>query len=184
MTGTFLDVDAPDTAWRAGSEDPIPVIFGRWSKTAFLYRFVTCRPLDGHARTNATFLHPGTKALTRSGWTAPHNYWPGWKRGLLLTRIPAFGLAPYTALTAGNEWLEVAEGWQWHWQGPAVGWTPLLAYGTYSTIQYGRNWQHNRRYVKPITQAVVATSTDGTSQRRAGSTYPPRTRSTTATGTT
>lgn len=152
MTGSFLDVDAPNTAWRGGSEDPIPPMLGRWAKTAFLYRFVTCRPLDGHARTDATFWHPGTKALTRSGHAMPYQFWPGWKRGLLMTRLPAFGLAPYTAGLTLAEYV-ADPGWEWY--APTGLWAPLLGYGGYSGVKYVRGFRFERQYAKPIRNAVV-----------------------------
>lgn len=152
---TFLDVDAPDTAWRAGSEDPIPVVFGRWSLTSFAYRFATGRPLDGHARTNATFLHPGTKALTRSGWTAPHNYWPGWKRGLLITRLPAFGLLPYSAAIALNEQVGLSDAWWAQYRGLNI-WLPLAGYGGTSLVRAAKNRKHERNYLAPIRAGAVA----------------------------
>lgn len=84
----WRDVDAPDRNWQSAQEDPIPLIFGRAAWMGFLYRFFSCRPLDGVARTDAGFLRPGVKAYSKSGSTLPFNYWPGWKRGLLITRIP------------------------------------------------------------------------------------------------
>jgi hypothetical protein len=152
---TFLDVDAPDTAWRAGSEDPIPVLLGRWAVTSFGYRFLTGRPLDGHARTDAGFLRPGTKAMTRSGRTAPYNYWPGWKRGLLMTRLPAFGLAPYTAVVALNEQLEVADSFWWHAGGASLAWLPHAAIGSTMAVRYAKNAGHERRVLRPLRGAVI-----------------------------
>lgn len=157
MTGSFIDVDAPNTAWRSGSEDPIPVIFGRYSATAAAYRFVTCRPLDGVARTDATFLRPGTRPLTRSGHTAPWNYWPGWKRGLLLTRVPAFGLVPYTAAVAVTEYATVNDPAWLDPAGPLIAWTPWLAYGTVQAARGVVNFWHERNYLRPIRLAAYAT---------------------------
>lgn len=87
--GDWIDIDAPDTNWRPGSEDPIPLAMGRAGWTGFFYRLFSCRPLDGHARTDAGFLRAGSKCYTKTGHTLPFNYWPGWKRGLLVTRVPA-----------------------------------------------------------------------------------------------
>ena len=100
---SWFDVDAPDTSWRASSEDPIPLLLGRWPITAFLYRWCACRPLDGHARTDAGFLTPGTKAFTKTGRAAPYQFWPGWKRGLF-TRLPVnlFVLSLLTAYLLGG----------------------------------------------------------------------------------
>jgi hypothetical protein len=156
MPGTFLDVDAPNTNWR-GSEDPIPVIFGRWPVTGALYRFATCRPLDGHARTDATFWHAGGRAFTRSGHTMPYNYWPGWKRGLLMTRLPAFGLAPWTAAVGLNESLHLSESFWWSWEAPALAWAPLLSYGGWRGVRYVQEFKHERAYVRPIRNAAIAT---------------------------
>lgn len=153
--GTFLDVDAPDTNWRAGNEDPIPFLLGRMPAGGFLYRFFTARPLDGHMRTNATFRFPGTKALTKSGHTASYNYWPGWKRGLLITRLPAFGLLPYAVVGGVNEAVVDVGPWWMQWQGPALAWTPLLGYAGYSTTQYFINRQHTRHVIDPIEAAAV-----------------------------
>lgn len=156
MTGSFLDVDAPNTAWRSGSEDPIPVLLGRYSQTAFAYRFLTCRPLDGVARTDATFLHPGTKAFTRSGRTAPHNFWPGWKRGLLLTRVPPFILLPYTGIVTATEYGDVVDPWWLDPIGPIAAWAPLLTYGAVKGVRYARNRKHDRDVLRPIRQATWA----------------------------
>lgn len=150
----FLDIDAPDTAWRPGSEDPIPVLLGRHSVTAFSYRFLTGRPLDGHARTNATFWHAGTKPLTRSGHTQPYNYWPGWKRGLLMTRLPAFGLLPYSALIELNEATDLTSAWWLQQRGHLV-WLPLIGYAGSQTVDYLRTRSHRRDYLNPIERAAI-----------------------------
>jgi hypothetical protein len=154
---TFLDVDAPNTNWRPASEDPIPFLFGRLPAGGFVYRFLTGRPLDGHARTDATFWHPGTKALTRSGRTMPYQYWPGWKRGLLVTRLPAFGLVPYTVVAGANEALLDFGPWWAQWQGPSLAWTPLVTYASVQGVRYARGFQHERHYLRPIRAAVIAT---------------------------
>lgn len=84
----WRDVDAPDRNWQGAHEDPIPLLFGRSAWMGFLYRLFSCRSLDGVARTDAGFLRHGTKCFTKTGNTLTFNYWPGWKRGLLITRIP------------------------------------------------------------------------------------------------
>lgn len=152
--GTFLDVDAPDTNWRAGNEDPIPFLLGRVPAGGFLYRFATGRPLDGHMRTNATFLHAGTKPLTKSGHTAPYNYWPGWKRGLLMTRLPAFGLLPFSALIEMNELTGLSDAW-WLQHRDHLVWLPLAAYSGTKTAGYLRGRKHSRDYLQPIEKAAI-----------------------------
>lgn len=158
MPGTFLDVDAPNTNWR-GSEDPIPVIFGRLPLTGAVYRYLTCRPLDGHARTDATFLHPGTRAFTRSGRTGPWNYMPGWKRGLLLTRIPPL-LGGWTGTGALYDGLNLNDAFGDPWwldpYTPMAFALPIVGYGAYKGVTYVRGWQFNRHYVQPVYRASVA----------------------------
>lgn len=44
------------------------------------YRFLSGRPLDGEPRTDATYLHPATRALTPSGRASRWARLPGWKR--------------------------------------------------------------------------------------------------------
>jgi hypothetical protein len=157
MTGSFLDVDTPNTNWRAGSEDPIPVLFGRLPVLGFVYRFATCRPLDGTARTDATFWRAGTKCFTRSGHTAPYQYWPGWKRGLLLTRVPAFGLLPYTGAVWATEKLDISDPWWMDPIGPTLAWLPLAGYGAFKGVRYVRNYRHERQVLAPIRRAAWAT---------------------------
>lgn len=165
MIGTWRDVNAPDTAWRAGNEDPIPVLLGRHPVTAFAYRFATGRPLDGHARTDATFLHAGTKARTVSGRTAAYNYWPGWKRGLLMTRLPAFGMLPYTVAVTGNEMLEHyqpmghdgAQDWWMQWDTAAGIWVPLAALAGYKGVRFAQNYRFERQYLGPLRGALITT---------------------------
>lgn len=156
MTGSFLDVDAPNTAWRGSSEDPIPPIFGRWAKTAFLYRFATGRPLDGHARTDATFWHAGTRCFTRSGHAMPYQYWPGWKRGLLITRLPAFGLLPWTAVSAATDYYQVTDPWWLDSWAAGLSWTPILGYGGYKGVTYVQNRRFEKDYIRPIRQTTWA----------------------------
>lgn len=148
----MFDVNAPDTSWR-GTEDPIPVLLGRYPLTAAAYRFVACRPMDGRARTDATFWRPGTRAYTQSGRTMPYQYWPGWKRGLLLTRAPLVPGA-YTAAVTANGWLEFNDGWRWEWPGPTLAWSPWMLYAGVQGTRYALNYRHERNYLRPIRQAA------------------------------
>ena len=157
MLGFKRDINAPDTSWRPGSEDPIPVLLGRYPLTAFVYRFVTGRPLDGVARTDSTFWRAGTKTFTKTGRVMPYQYWPGWKRGLLITRFPAFGLAPYTMVAGFNEIFLDKGPWWINWQGPALLWLPLIAYALVNAIQFAQNYRFARDYLKPLERVVVAT---------------------------
>lgn len=87
----WRDVNAPDTAWRASSEDPIPLALGRSTVLAAVYRWFALRPLDGHARSNATFFTGGTQFYSRSGAAPFPGAWfhsmPRWKQALF-TRVP------------------------------------------------------------------------------------------------
>jgi hypothetical protein len=155
MAGTWLDVDAPDTNWRSSSEDPIPLLFGRWGWTGFLYRYVTCRPLDGHARTDAGFLRPGTKPFTKSGQTPYFNYWPGWKRGLLLTRLPLLlllltGLLLLAGVMFSSELLRSLA------LLPVVGEIVILQWWITEGLSYARRRRFEKDYISPLRGAIIA----------------------------
>jgi len=154
---SFRDVDAPNTSWRPGSEDPIPFLLGRYPVTAFAYRFLSGRPLDGHSRTDATFWHAGTKSRTISGHVMPYQFWPAWKRGLLLTRLPAFFVAPYTAVATLNEVLLDKGPWWIQWPGATLPWIPFGIYGGWKAWSAGVNYSFNKNYLRPLERAVVAT---------------------------
>src|SRR4051812_24078367 len=47
------------------------------------FRFVSGRPLDGVARTDARFLRAGTRALTRTGYASRWAMLPGWRRAVV-----------------------------------------------------------------------------------------------------
>lgn len=94
MTGRFFgrDIDAPNTNWRPSSEDPIPYLFSRFPGGGMIYRWFSLRPLDGHARSNATLLEGGTAFYSKSGRPPFPGAWfhsmPRWRQGLI-TRLPA-----------------------------------------------------------------------------------------------
>lgn len=154
MTGTMFDVNAPDTAWRGGSEAPIPLFFGRWSWTAGTYRFISCREMDGHARTDAGFLRPATGPM---GWkhAYPQDYWPHWKRGVLITRVPPL-LGLYAGVVALTEKADLLDPWWMDPVGPTLASLPLLGVWAYKGVRLAQNYQHERNYLKPIRQAAWA----------------------------
>jgi hypothetical protein len=86
------DIDAPNTNWRPSSEDPLPYFFSRFPLGGFIYRWFSLRPLDGHARSNATLLEGGTAFYSRSGRPPFPGAWfhsmPRWRQALI-TRVPA-----------------------------------------------------------------------------------------------
>ncbi len=151
-SNAWLDVDAPDTNWRDSSEDPIPLAFGRAGWLGFIYRFVTCRPLDGHARTDATLFHAGTKAFTKSRHTAFYNYWPGWRRGVLLTRLPAL------LLLALGTCLLLSRFSSFSWMFSALPLLGLLALGAWwgrETVSYLRRRSFERSHISYLRSAIV-----------------------------
>jgi hypothetical protein len=87
----------------------------------------------------------------------PYQYWPGWKRGLLITRLPAFGLLPWTAVAAGTDWLGVSDPWWLDWPAAAAAWLPLAGYGTYKATRFVQNYRYERDYLRPVRNAVIAT---------------------------
>lgn len=155
MAGTWLDVDAPDTNWRGSSEDPIPLAFGRVGFLGFIYRFVTCRPLDGHARTDATFLHAGTKPFTKSGHTPYFNYWPGWRRGVLLTRVPPLLLLLAALLLLGG-WIFSVKEISLAALLPIAGLFVILQWWMTEGVSYARRRRFERSHLSPLRGAIIA----------------------------
>lgn len=86
------DVDAPNTNWRASSEDPLPWFFNLTNWLGWVFRWFALRPMDGHARSDATFRTGGTTFYSRSGHAPFPGAWfhsmPRWKQALI-TRLPA-----------------------------------------------------------------------------------------------
>src|SRR3990172_849495 len=57
------------------------------------YRLVSGRSLDGVARTDATYLHPGTRALTETGRASRWAMLPGFKRqAVRLATLPVLAV--------------------------------------------------------------------------------------------
>jgi hypothetical protein len=66
-----------------------------------IYRYVSGRPLDGAPRTDATYLHPGTRVLTATGRASRWARLPGWKRqAVRLLAPPALASAVYGSIAA------------------------------------------------------------------------------------
>lgn len=53
------------------------------------YRYLSGRPLDGVARTDAGYLRPGRKALTKTGHASPWARLPGWQRQAVRLGVPS-----------------------------------------------------------------------------------------------
>jgi hypothetical protein len=64
------------------------------------YRLISGRPLDGVARTDATYLRPATRALTPHGRASRWARLPGWKRQAARLGIPVAGCGAYAAWSA------------------------------------------------------------------------------------
>lgn len=67
------------------------------STTRVLYRYLAGRPLDGRPRTDATYLHRGTRAVTLTGRASRWAYLPGWKRQLIRVTLPVTTAAAWPA---------------------------------------------------------------------------------------
>jgi hypothetical protein len=84
---------------------PLPLGFnGRW---AYLYRWFSGRPLNGHRYTDATGFHYGTMALDVSGRATPYQLLPGYKR-FLYGRFPAMAVPVLAAAWMAGHWLVVS----------------------------------------------------------------------------
>lgn len=116
----WRDVNAPDTSWRPGHEDPIPVLLGRYPFTAFLYRWFSGRPLDGHARTNASWHERPTEFYTKNKTPPWPRFWHAMprKRQVIYSRYPAGAwVASWGAVAWIGGWhaLAVYGLFYWNW---------------------------------------------------------------------
>lgn len=70
----------------------------------FAYRYLSGRPLDGQARTDASYLHRGTKAVAPYGRAGRWSMLPGWKRQLIRVALPVTAVvsAPVAAVTPSH----------------------------------------------------------------------------------
>jgi hypothetical protein len=110
------------------------------------YRWSLGRPLDGRPRTDASFLHPGTRALTLTGRAMPWSYWPQWRMslyrngGVLAATLGTVGTIEHPYVTAG------------------VAATSSAAAATYAARRAARKirgWKRNRDVIKPLISALA-----------------------------
>lgn len=84
---------------------PLPLGFnGQW---AWLYRWLSGRPLNGHRYTDATGFHAGTMALDVSGRATAYQLLPGYKR-FLYTRLPVMATPVLATAWTFGHWLLVS----------------------------------------------------------------------------
>ncbi len=110
-------------------------------------RYVSGRPLDGRARTDARFLVAGTRALTPTGHASRWAMLPGWKRAAWRLGVPsagglyatAYAIAP--ALTDAGLYATMAAG---------------TAHLGRRTVRGARVRRHTRTYVRPLARALAA----------------------------
>lgn len=73
---------------------------GRW---AWLYRWFSGRPLNGHRYTDATGFRHGTMAVDISGRATAYQLLPGYQR-FLVARLPLMAVWPYLAMAYLAPW--------------------------------------------------------------------------------
>lgn len=84
---------------------PLPLGFnGRW---AYLYRWFSGRPLNGHRYTDATGFRYGTMSLDVSGHATTFQLWPGYRR-FFIGRLPAMLVPVLAGLWLAGHWLLVS----------------------------------------------------------------------------
>jgi hypothetical protein len=84
---------------------PLPLGFN--GRAAWLWRWFSGRPLNGHRYTDATGFHYGTMALDVSGRATPFQLLPGYKR-FLYARFPAMAVPVLAAAWMLGHWLVVS----------------------------------------------------------------------------
>ncbi len=112
-----------------------------------VYRLLSGRPLDGQARTDATYLRPGTRALTETGRASRWAMLAGWKRQLArLAALLALAAAAVAFRTAPGPTRAVM--------------AALAALGAVRVIRaVRRRWRRRRfvaAYVAPTVAAITA----------------------------
>lgn len=115
---------------------------GRSHKIRIAYRYLSGRPLDGLARTDATYLHAGTRALTVTGRASRWAMLPGWKRQAWRVGTPtvfsaaAWAYATHPALTTASA-------------------GTLAGVATVRGVQVGRRRVRGRRFRQVYTRPLV-----------------------------
>jgi hypothetical protein len=126
-----------------------PVRFLFWSLLAVgAWRFVSGQHVTGHRRTNATFIHAGTKAVgagTQMVKVARWDYLPGYKRALIrLGVVLVLSLSLFDYMARREEFIRAA------WVLGAL----VLALGGLLGYRKFQSWQHNRLHVQPLHVAL------------------------------
>jgi hypothetical protein len=117
------------------------------SSTRVLARFVSGRPLDGRARSNATFWRPGTRALTKSGNVSHWAMLPGYRRlqwragAVSASTVLGWGLIFHRYATVVTLCVLA---------GLAV--AAVLAVA----VHWWRTWLHHRHWTFPLHKALAA----------------------------
>lgn len=115
-------------------------------------RFVSGRAMDGVHRTDATFLHEGTRALTVTGRASRWAMLPGWKRAAVRVgtaatvygEVVAFSAAPGATLALNAAVVTAAASWAGRWS-----WRRI------------RRWSLDRNVVTPLWYALSPIYPDG-----------------------
>jgi hypothetical protein len=116
---------------------PLPLGFnGRW---AYLWRWFSGRPMNGHRYTDATGFRYGTMALDVSGHATTFQLLPGYKR-FLYARLPVMAL-PWLVLA----WL----------MNPAATYLALGGLATLAAWEVDK-WRRVRRFRKDVIEPVSA----------------------------
>lgn len=110
------------------------------------FRYLAGRPLDGQPRTDATFLHRGTRPLTITGRASRWAMLPGWQRAAYRIAVPTITAAVGTAAALAPEATAAA--------GTVTGATAGTLAGRRAWRAY-RQRRHTRDWVSPLA-AVLA----------------------------
>lgn len=106
------------------------------------YRLVSGRPIDGRARTDATYLHAGTRALTVTGRTTRWAMLPGYQRAAVRLGVPAAGYGAHTAYGLAPTYTTAAA-------------ATLAAVGAVQAVRKARRAWRGRRFRRAYTRPTL-----------------------------
>lgn len=111
-----------------------------------VWRFLTGTPLDGKPRTDAGFVRPGSRALTRTGHASRFHHRPRWQRAAWRTG-PVLGVLAslYGLLVAHTTTVRCLFGVT------LIG----FAYAILRAVLAIRRYRHHRRWVRPVHTAIA-----------------------------
>lgn len=130
-----------DKPYHVVSGYPLPLGFN--GKLAWVYRWFSGRPLNGHRYTDATGFRHGTTSLDVSGHATTYQLLPGYLR-FLYARLPLMAIGP-----------AVIVGYVWPWVGVTLAILTVIV-ATLATWRWHKRRAYRRDVIEPVAAGVSA----------------------------